>query len=78
MKWVGAAIISFNIISMACAAEIVDSTAPTKSPNPAQSHAPKCLPPAEDTLPDNTNGRLVKIHSTGVRGCIESIPQPAS
>ena len=60
MKSVIVALITFNIISMACATEIVEPTAPPKVPNPTQNQAPTLLPPAEETLPDNAFGRLVQ------------------
>ena len=60
MKSIIAALITFNIISMACATEIAESTASPKSTNPTQNKPPTFLPPAEETLPDNAFGRLVQ------------------
>lgn len=56
MKSIVAALVTFNIISTACATEVAGS----KSPNPTESQVPTFLPPAEDTLPDNAYGRLVQ------------------
>lgn len=60
MKSFIAALMSFNMISMVCAAETVGTSATTKSPNTTQHQPSTFLPPAEDTLPDNAYGRLVQ------------------
>lgn len=60
MKSIIAALITFNIISTAYAADIVEATVPPKSPNPTQTQPPPFAPPSEEALPDNAYGRLVQ------------------
>ncbi|MBD0701550.1 MULTISPECIES: c-type cytochrome [unclassified Pseudomonas] len=60
MKSFIAALISLNMVSMAGAADVADASPPSPGPDAPQQRTATFTPPAEDTLPDNAFGRLVR------------------